>query len=239
MKRIINYYKPDIIINSAAITDVEYCEKNKSNAQNVNVFGLKSLIKYSNKYTKIIQVSTDYVFDGKDASYNENSLPAPLNYYGRTKLEAENLLIGSQKSFIIIRPNTLYSVDKNNFFTWVFKSLSNNRKINVVNDQISNPSFVQSLILSIIDMILMKATGIYHHGSKDVLSRYDFSIKIAEKFNLTKSLISEIQTKELKQIAKRPLNSIMEISKIEKDFNLRMNFVDECIDDIYTQMNYA
>ena len=94
---IFSTYNPDIVINCAALTDVDYCEQNKAHCHEVNVEGLNRILSFSNIDTKIIHVSTDYVFDGeKSQGYDESSATHPVNYYGKCKLESENLLIGTQ-----------------------------------------------------------------------------------------------------------------------------------------------
>ena len=225
-------FQPTIIINCAAITDVDFCERNKQEAYRVNVDGISNLIKSSDLTCKIIQISSDYIFDGNELNYTEESIPNPQNYYGKTKLESENLLLGQRRPFVILRPNTIFSFNKYNFLTWIYKSLKNNEKINVVSDQVSNPSYVPSISSAIMNIILMNGIGIYNHGSSDNISRYEFSLKIADSFNLNKKLISKIHTSELNQFAKRPLNSILNTRKIENDFNIKMNYIDECLHDI-------
>ena len=108
--------------------------------------GLKNLIKYSKLKAKIIQNSTDYIFDGFTGFYSENSTPNPLSYYGKTKLEAENVLISSNKNFIIIRVSTLFSDISINFYNWVLSNLSKNNHIKVFSDQISNPCYALNLV---------------------------------------------------------------------------------------------
>ena len=125
---ILNYFSPDIIINCAAFTNVDMSESNKKNAHNVNVLGLENLIKYSDKNIYIIQISSDYVFNGNLGPYKEDDLTYPVNYYGKTKLEAENILRGSNCRWTIFRPNVIYSYNlkcKDNFFTWIYRSLLN------------------------------------------------------------------------------------------------------------------
>jgi dTDP-4-dehydrorhamnose reductase len=229
----INKYNPDIVINTAALTDVDFCEDNKSIAISVNVEGLKNLIKYTSKKTKIIHISTDYVYNGEQCFYTEESKPDPINYYGKTKLEADNFLIGSNKIYAIIRPNTIYHGSNINFFTWVYKNISNNNKIKVVNDQICNPSYIPSLVNSIIDIIIMNGLGLYQHGSKDSLSRYQFALRIAKKYKFSPDLIIESNTLNLNQSALRPMKSILNTDKIENDFDSQMLYVNNCIDNIY------
>ena len=219
---------PDIIINCAAYTDVDGSERNKNLAHMVNVMGLQNLIHASTYNTYFIHISSDYVFDGKAGPYSEEDSTYPINYYGKTKLESENILRGSRRKYLIIRPNVLYSEDlffNANFFSWVYKSLANNKSISVVNDQISNPTYVSHLVEVIFLCIILNAEGIYHYGSDDFMSRYEFAIIIAEVFGFDKSLLSSINTKSLfKKVktytAKRPLNSGLKVNKIERELNI-------------------
>ena len=224
---VIASFKPDIIINCAAYTDVDGSEKDKDLAHKVNVSGLQNLIQLSEKETFFIQISSDYVFDGNNGPYTEDDHTFPVNYYGKTKLEAENLLRGMRRRFLIFRPNVLYGEDifsKGNFFAWVYKSLLNGKSISVVTDQISNPVYVQNFVNAIFKCIIMNCEGIYHFGSDDYISRYEFARNIAQIFNFELSLIEPIETKTLAQkvksyIAKRPINSGLKTVKIEQEVN--------------------
>ena len=228
VETIINEINPDIIINCAAYTDVDGSERNKNQAHMVNVVGLQNLIHASDHSTYFIQISSDYVFDGDTGPYSEEDHTFPINYYGKTKLEAENILRGSRRKYLIIRPNVLYSevlIFRSNFFSWVYKSLINKKSISVVNDQISNPTYVSHLVEVIFTCIILNTEGIYHYGSDDYLSRYEFAIIIAEVFGFDKSLILPIDTKLLfKKVksytAERPVNSGLKVDKIERELNI-------------------
>ena len=228
VERTINEINPDIIINCAAYTDVDGSERNKDLAHMVNVVGLQNLIYASDHETYFVQISSDYVFDGNAGPYSEDDHTYPVNYYGKTKLEAENILRGSRRKFLIIRTNVIYSEDLNikaNYFAWVYKSLLNNQSISVVNDQISNPAYVSHLSQAIFQCIILNTEGIYHYGSDDFLSRYEFSMEIANIFELDNSLITSIDTKQLTQnipsyIAKRPRHSGLNTFKIENEIGL-------------------
>ena len=228
VSNVINFVSPDIIINCAAYTNVDMAELNKSESRQVNVSGLLNIIKASSKDMKIIHISTDYIFDGLSGNYLESDIKNPLNYYGKTKLEAENYLIGSNINYLIIRPNVLYTYDlmSSNFFSWVLNSLTNNNKISVVNDQFSNPVYIPDLADIIKDSILLDYSGISHFGSEDTLSRYDFSLKICNTFNLNKRLINEIKTSDLNQIANRPLNTSLNCTKIESELEINLYSTD-------------
>ena len=209
IKDCIDKYKPEIIINLAAFTNVDLCETERDKAYNVNVFGVKNIIKFIPKETYFVQISTDYVFDGEKGDYCENDPPYPISYYGKTKLEAENIIRGTKLNWLILRPNVLFGNNLNSnssFVSWVYNSLKNNEKINIVTDQINNPTWVTAFSQAIRHCIIMKAQGLYHYGSDDNYSRLDFAKLIAKTFNLSTELIHPIKTKDLNQKAKRPLN---------------------------------
>ena len=216
VKDAIKSYNPDIIINTAAITDVDFCELNKSIAREVNVQGLRNLIKHSSSNTKIIQISTDYIYDGKIGNYNEKSLPNPANYYGKTKLEAENILLSSNKKFIIIRVATLFSNYSNNFYRWILNNLESNNVLNVVDDQISNPCYALNLVNLILDLILLDYTGKINFGSINYLSRYDFALEIANSKGLNNELIKLSKTNNINYLSNRPLNTSFDLQLCKK-----------------------
>ncbi len=223
MYSIFKNFNPDFVINCAAFTNVDSCESNKQIARNVNVKGLMNLLKCMSRNAKMIHISTDYVFDGKDGNYKENDMKQPINYYGKTKLEADNLLMGSNSNYLIIRPNVLYSsnIGKNNhFLSWVVNSLKQKTEINVVNDQISNPVYVSDLVEVIVSCLLVDYNGVYHFGSEDAISRYDFALLISKIFKLDENLINPIKTSDLKQIANRPKKSFLNCNKIISDLNI-------------------
>ena len=216
VKSVLNKYNPDIIINCSAYTDVDSAEDNKKKAYDINVLGVKNLIKHSNLNTKIIHFSTDYIFNGERGDYVENSIPDPLNYYGKTKLESENVLISSNRQSLIFRVNGLFDFNnKNNFFNWVYSNLQKNKSINVVTDQFSNPTYIDSFVNIINQCIMLDVKGVFHFGTHDVLSRYDFAHKIAKTFSLNQELIKPISSSDLIQPAKRPRKTNLICSKIK------------------------
>ena len=214
---------PDIIINCAAMTNVDACEENHALAHEINVVGVQNIIKATSKRVKIIQMSTDYVFEGKDGPYCETSPTHPISYYGRSKLEAENILRGALNPYSIIRGSVLYGDSlnaKSNFFAWVYDSLSKNKNIKVVTDQTSNPTWLQSLSDAIMKMILLNGEGIYHFGSDDYLNRYDFAVLIATVFGFDTNLIAPTTSDLMPFIARRPVHSGLKTKKISEQLNV-------------------
>jgi len=235
VKNILLEYCPDIVINCAAFTNVDKAANNKKLCHDVNVNGVINLSKHLSKSTKLVHISSDYVFDGNSNDmYKEKDLTYPLNYYGKTKLEAENYLIGTDNNnYLIFRPNVIYSHFGNNFFMFIYNSLKNNLSINVVDDQISNPVFALDFGNIILESILMNLEGLFHYGSLDILSRYDFAIKIAKYYNFDLNLINKVSTQSLNQLEQRPTNTSLDCSKIISQLDCDTFTTDESIRKIF------
>ncbi len=233
LREIISLMNPDLIINLAAMTDVDACESNPYLAKEINIGGIINLCEIYKG--KIIQISTDYVFDGKDGPYKENDDVCPISVYGETKLAAERILLDNDQNNLIIRGNVLYDYTpftNASFLNWVILSLKNNKEIKVVNDQINNPTWTTSMADIINLCILKELKGIYHWGDADFLSRFDFAVKIAKKYSLKLDLIHPISTQELMQNARRPLKSGLISDKIVRDLNVVPPTIDECLNMI-------
>tara|TARA_Y100001970_G_scaffold238869_1_gene300386 strand:- start:232 stop:1098 length:867 start_codon:yes stop_codon:yes gene_type:complete len=233
LKEIINTTAPDIVINLAAMTNVDACELNPKLAGEVNVAGLQHIC--DSFSGKIIHLSTDYVFDGRSGPYKENDRLNPISTYGKTKLLSEQILLENDINNLVIRGNVLYdysSDTKASFLNWVVLSLQNNEEIQVVEDQSNNPTWTRSMA-DIIDLsITNNLDGIIHWGDADYISRYDFAIMIAKKFSLNKDLIKPILTSELNQPANRPLQSGLISEKLVNILDIIPPSIDECLDEI-------
>jgi dTDP-4-dehydrorhamnose reductase len=228
---VLNFY-PDFIINAAAFTNVDLCESDKENAWKLNVKGVEYLAEACRALdAHLVHISSDYIFDGKRGPYSENSKPNPLGYYGRTKLASENALKISGAINTIIRTNVLFGVanSRPDFVRWVINSLREKKQINIVTDQINNPTYIDDLVSAISKIIEFRRQGIFNIGGRDLLSRYDFAIKIAKYFNLDESLINPIKTEDLKQAALRPLNSGLITIKAESQFGFKPHSIDETL----------
>jgi len=240
--------KPDIIINTAAMTNVDYCEKFEKNAFDVNVTGTKNIAKIAEKLgSKLIHISTDAVFSGSKKFYVEEDKPNPISIYGKTKLESEKIISNINDS-VILRPSVLFgwipfeyiktkdeSRKTMNFGLWVIDQLYKNNKISIVNDQINTPTLADNLAENIIEIIKKDLTGIFHLSGLSCISRLDFSKKIAKTFGYSDNLISSISSEKLKQIAPRTLESCLKCDKIvEKGVNLLR--IDQSIEKMYNQI---
>jgi len=240
--------KPDIIINTAAITNVDYCEKFKKNAFDVNVTGTKNIAKIAEKLgSKLIHISTDAVFSGNKKFYAEEDRPNPISVYGKTKLESEKI-ISKVTDSIILRPSVIFgwipfeyiktkdeSRKTMNFGLWVLDQLYKNNKMSIVNDQINTPTLADNLAENILKIIKKDLTGIFHLSGLSCISRLDFSKKIAKTFGYSNNLISSISSEKLKQIAPRTLESCLKCDKIVQN-GVNLLKIDQAIEKMYNQI---
>ena len=236
IKKVLSDIDPDVILNLAALTDVDGCELEPEQAKDINVSGVKNLCRDFTGH--FIQISTDYVFDGKSGPYSEEDEPNPKSVYGKTKLFADNWLLDNYSKSTIIRTNILYSYTKRtkaSFLKWVVDSLNDNQNIKVVNDQWNNPTWTESLSSVISKIIDNQAFDLYHYGDRDILNRFDFSILISKVFNLDSSLIMPISSDELNQIAPRPRKSGLITKKFESELGIIPKSVETCLNEIRKQ----
>lgn len=228
VKRIASEFKPDVIINCAAFTDVDRCESEREACWKLNVDAVKNLIIASRiNNSKIIHISTDYIFDGKNGPYDELHTPNPVSFYGRSKLAGENALTLSGVDYAILRTIVLYGFGKMvkpNFALWLIDKLKNNEPVNIVTDQTGNATISDDLAYAILKVTENDFKGVYNIAGKDIISRYDFAMNVCEVFGFNKALVHPILTSDLNQPAPRPLKSGLITLKAESE--LGINFMD-------------
>jgi len=231
VQRVFRKVKPNIVVHTAAMTNVDKCEKDKKHAWKVNAEGTKLLAEACKETdAKMVYVSTDYVFDGERGFYTEKDTPNPVNYYGVTKLMSEKHVTELCESFAILRTSVLYGLhpEKPNFAKWVIAALMEGKPLAIVEDHYNSPTFAENLADVILEIIDKGLEGVYHTAGSERISRYGFALKIAETFNLDASLIKPIKMSELKTwIAKRPKDSSLCVDKIKKKINVELLGVTE------------
>ncbi len=240
VKKIVYDFCPDFIFNAAAYTNVDKSETDREAAWKLNVKAVEYLAEASRVIdAHLIHISSDYIFDGKNGPYDEKATPNPLGYYGRTKLASENALKISGAVFTILRTNVLYGIanSRPDFVRWVVNSLRGGNEIRIVTDQINNPTFIDDLVQAVNKVIEFKRPGIYHIGGREFLSRYEFTLMIADYFKLDKSLIKPITTAELNQPARRPLKSGLITLKAETELGYRPHTIPETLTIMKKELN--
>jgi dTDP-4-dehydrorhamnose reductase len=206
---VIEKTRPDAIIHTAAMTNVDQCEDEKELCWAMNVKAVEYLVKACAKHQIFLcHLSTDFVFDGKSGPYSEDDLPSPLSFYGWSKYAAEEVLRRSECSWAIARTVLVYGIvsdmSRSNIILWVKNSLEEKKAIQVVTDQFRTPTLAEDLAKGCWLITDKKAQGVFHISGKDFLTPYEMAIKTADFFNLDKSLISPVDSSNFTQPAKRP-----------------------------------
>jgi len=228
--------RPDVVIDTAAQHNVDYCETNKQEAWKVNVEGTKNVVDACKQIgARLIFLSTDYVFDGTKGRYSEQDLPNPINYYGETKLEAENLVKNAGIRSAIARTSVIYGWNPSeiaglksssgksvNFAIWALRKLRVGEEIKTVTDQYSSPTLADNLAEVLLAMALSDKQGIYHTAGGSCLNRYDFTLKIARVFGFDNTLIRPVTSEAFKQAAQRPKRCCLDTSKTEQTFDVKL-----------------
>jgi len=249
VKKVFSEIKPDLVINTSALHNVDYCEDHKEQAFDVNSKAVKTLYENCEKNgSKLVHISTDYVFDGNNkVPYEETSKPIPVSVYGQSKLEGENVLKNSRH--VVIRPSVVYgwtplelagvtssSGKPMNFALWLLTQLNKNQPLKIVTDQFASATLGDSLAESAIKMATSNKAGVYHVAGLSCESRYDFSVKLAKKFGYDSSTISKVSSTDFKQKAKRPAYSCLSSQKAINDFGLKLLSTDESLDIMRRQV---
>jgi dTDP-4-dehydrorhamnose reductase len=225
VKSVLQEFKPDFIINTAAMTQVDLCESEKEKCYTINVIGVENLARVAKEINaKMIHISTDFIFDGKFGPYLENAEPNPISYYGYSKWLAENKITEILKDYIILRTVLVYGVtyglSRTNIVLWAKSSLESGKPIQVVNDQFRTPTLVEDLAKACILAIKQNAQGVFNISGEEFMPINQFVHQIADFWNLNKNLISEVTSEILNQPAKRPpiTGFIIEKAKSELGF---------------------
>jgi len=225
VKSLLSSFRPEVIINAAAMTNVDRCEVDREQAWKVNVHGVENLVDVARAIrAKVIQLSTDYVFDGLRGPYTEEDRPNPINYYGKTKLASENVVRMGDTPYAIIRTIVLYGCGKNvkqNFGLWVIDNLSKGNTICAATDQVCNPTYVHDLAYGILRVVEQEAEGVFHLSGSERLSRFEFAQRVAQVFGFDSNLIHPVKTEELHQKARRPLNTGFITLKVETELGFK------------------
>lgn len=205
---------PDWIFNAAAVTDVDLCERDPALAGLINRDTVGWMAASG---LPVVQVSSDYVFDGEAGPYSEDDPTAPLSVYGSTKLESERLVLTQSPRSLVVRTMTLWGRGKGaktSFVDFVRNSLEAGKTVRIVTDQWGNATLAEDLALGIWKLVQGGHSGIFHLAGSEWNSRYEWAQAIADHYGLDKSLIHPCHTADLKQAARRPLKSGLRSDKL-------------------------
>ena len=199
---LITKLNPDIVIHTAALTNVDLCETNNASANLINVQGTKNIVDGCMKIkSKIIFISTSYVFDGNSDQYFEEDLPNPTSYYGITKYKSEKIIQNSNLDFLILRTDQPYcwieKWQKMNSVIRLIQTLKKGATLKEIVDWYNNPTYVPDFALTLNSLLQKNYDGIYHLTGSDFINRYEWSLKVSKIFDLKSELIIPINSKNL------------------------------------------
>lgn len=222
VEQVFNKFKPTVVINTAAMTNVDACEDKKVECWNLNVNAVQHLIDASKKHeTHLIHLSTDFVFDGESGPYKEDDKPNPLSFYGESKYEAEKLLQQSSIKWSIVRTIIVYGVvedmSRSNIVLWAKQALEKGNPLTIVDDQFRMPTLAEDLAYACWQIAEREATGIYHISGKDFMSVLELVNRVADFYSLDKTIITPIKSVSLNQAAKRPPRTGFILDKAYKE----------------------
>lgn len=243
VEEIFEKHKPNIVINTAAMTNVDACEEHKKACWTINVDAVQMLLDNSTKYNShFIHLSTDFVFDGENGPYREDDTPNPLSYYAESKLASEELILKSDyKNTAIARTIIVYGIGDNlsrgNVVLWAKGAMEKQESINVIDDQFRSPTLAEDLATGCILIANNNARGIFHLSGKDIMSIYELVSRVADFYELDKKCISKITTAELNQTAKRPPRTGFILDKAVEVLGYNPHSFEEGLTIITEQLN--
>jgi len=202
-------YKPQIVIHTAAMTNVDTCESDLEGCERLNVKAVEYIVQACEKQGSFLcHLSTDFIFDGADGPYDEEAKPNPISIYGESKLKAEQIIQASSIRWAISRTVLVFGIvpdmSRTNIILWVKKSLEEGKQINVVTDQFRTPTLAEDLAIGCWLIAQKEAEGIFNISGEELLTPYEMAIQTAEFFHLPKELIKPADSSTFSQPAKRP-----------------------------------
>ncbi len=234
---LIKNLKPNLIIHTPSVSSVDLCETNHNIADLINIEGIKNIIEGSiQSSSKLIYISTTYVFNDKKNKFTEEDLPLPGNYYGDTKLVAEKLIQNSGLAYLILRTDQPYywkeSWHHTNSVLRVLDTLKEKKDLNEIVDWYNVPTYVPDFINALESLINKKKTGIFHVTGPNFINRYDWSLLVAKIFKLDSTFIHPIHSSSLNLPAKR-CNINVDNNKLFRETGIKMRSLEESLVDMF------
>ncbi|TZF83139.1 dTDP-4-dehydrorhamnose reductase [Pedobacter sp. BS3] len=242
IRRVVAETNPDVIIHTAAVTNVDVCEVDKQQCYHLNVQVVANLAAICYEHDiHLIHLSTDFVFDGENGPYREDDLPNPLSYYGYTKYEAEKVLQNAPCRWTIVRTILVYGIlqdmSRSNIILWAKGALEKQQPIRVVNDQWRMPTLAEDLAMACLLIAQKEAYGIYHISGKDMMSIFELVNRVAAFWKLDQSLIIPVSSDELNQTANRPAKTGFILDKAIAGLNYQPHSFAEGLSEVDRQLS--
>jgi len=241
VEKVIYSEKPNVIINTAAMTNVDACEDKKKECDNLNVDAVRFLSDCAMEINAhLIQISTDFIFDGESGPYTEEAVPNPLSYYGLSKLKSETILLESTCRWTILRTIIVFGVAENlskgNIVLWAKGALEKGDPLNIIDDQFRAPTLSEDLADACILSFQKEKYGIYNASGKDIMSIFEIVERIAKHYNYSTKNMNRISTATLNQTAGRPPKTGFILDKANKELGFNPHSFEECLTIIDKQL---
>ncbi len=239
--KVISETHPDVVIHTAAMTQVDQCETERDTCWLQNVTAVENVVSACEKNScRLVHISTDFIFDGTHGPLDESATPNPVSHYGRSKLAGEEAVMKSKAHWAILRTVLVYGVtrdmSRSNIVLWVKKSLEEGKSINVVDDQWRTPTLAEDLAVACMLAAKKKVTGIFHVSGEEMMTPYDIAVRTAEFFGLDRSLIKKTDSTKFTQPAKRPPRTGFIIDKAKRDLGYKPHTFEEGLEVIKSQL---
>ena len=236
--------RPDIVVDCAALHNVDYCETHEEEARLVNAAGTRAVASAARDVgARLLFVSTDFVFGNTGSTpHRESDPPDPLSAYARSKLAGESAALEVEPSSLIVRPSVIYSWtppsrrgDSSsgkgmNFGTWLVEEVRNGRSVRIVSDQTASPTLASDLAGAILALLGEGRRGIFHAAGRSAVTRFDFSLRLVTRLGLDPNLVRPVRTQELGQKALRPRDSSLSSDRLFQETGYRMLDLEEQLD---------
>jgi dTDP-4-dehydrorhamnose reductase len=234
VEKVIANQAPHVVINTAAMTNVDLCEDKKSECDSLNINAVKHLADSCKKIdAHLIHISTDFIFDGENGPYSEDDEPNPLSYYGLSKLKSEQLIQAHSVNWTILRTIIVFGVGENlskgNIVLWAKDALSKGDSLNIIDDQFRAPTLAEDLADICILAAKKKALGIFNASGKDIMSIYELVERVAKHYGMSTDNLKKISTATLNQKAVRPPKTGFILDKSIKELGYNPHSFEECL----------
>lgn len=241
-------FLPDVVINTAAMTNVDACEVKQEECKKINVDAVAIMVKeleqlkhsHEGYDPQFIHLSTDFIFDGENGPYAEDAAPNPLSYYAWSKNESEKIVMASAVRWAIARTIIVYGIADNmsrtNIVLWAKGALEKGEPLNIVDDQFRMPTLAEDLAAGCILIAEKNAKGVYHLSGKDFMSIVELVQRVADFYGLDKTIINPIKSNTLNQAAKRPPRTGFILDKAIRDLGYNPHSFEEGLAILKTQL---
>ncbi len=241
---VIRKYRPDTVIHGAAMTNVDACELDHASCDAQNVDAVSYIVEACNEVqAHLVHVSTDFIFDGKNGPYTEEAEPAPLSYYGNSKLKGEEIVMQNSKSWAIARTVLVYGVvadmSRSNIVLWAKGALEKGAPMNVVDDQFRTPTLAEDLAAGCMLIEQKRAQGVYNISGKDFMSVYELVCRVAQFFKLDAGVVNRSNSQTFTQPAARPLVTGFVLDKAYRDLGYNPHSFEEGLALVQQQLTRA